>query len=156
MLEQQLAEARAALVGEQNARRASETLIASLRGELAALEARLTAPEPEEEPPRLDATLLYVGGRPAQIGHLREAAERAGAAFLHHDGGVEDRGGLLPGLIGRADVVVFPVDCVSHAAMLAVKRICRRSGKPFVPLRNAGLGPFCAALRDFAGCTADS
>jgi Uncharacterized protein conserved in bacteria (DUF2325) len=67
---------------------------------------------------------------------------------LHHDGGIEERGGLLPGLVSRADAVLFPVDCVSHAAMSLVKRLCRQAGKPFVPLRSAGLAPFCAALRN--------
>jgi hypothetical protein len=78
-------------------------------------------------------TLLYVGGRQARIGHLRELAERSGAEFLHHDGGIEEREGLLPGLVSRADAVVFPVDCISHAAMSLVKRLCQQGGKPFVP-----------------------
>jgi hypothetical protein len=104
----------------------------------------------------LNLTLLYVGGRPAQIGHLRALAERFGAALLHHDGGVEERSGLLPGLVSRADTVLFPVDCISHAAMLAIKRLCRQIGKPLVPLRSAGLAPFCAYLKNSALCaTAD-
>jgi Uncharacterized protein conserved in bacteria (DUF2325) len=85
--------------------------------------------------------LLYVGGRHAQIGHLRAHAERYGAVFLHHDGGVEERGGLLPGLVSRADAVLFPVDCVSHAAMSLVKRLCRQTGKPFVPFAQRRPGP---------------
>ena len=77
---------------------------------------------------------------------MRALSERSGALFLHHDGGIEERGGLLPGLVSRADAVLFPVDCVSHAAMSLVKRLCQQAGKPFVPLRSAGLAPFCAAL----------
>jgi hypothetical protein len=97
--------------------------------------------------PRLsNRTLLYVGGRQAQIGYLRAFAERSGALFLHHDGGIEERAGLLQGLISRADAVLFPVDCISHAATSVIKRTCRQSGKPFLPLRGAGLAPFCAAL----------
>jgi len=95
-------------------------------------------------------TVLYVGGRQAQIGHLRELAERFGAAFVHHDGGIDERGGMLPGLVSRADAVLFPVDCVSHAAMLLVKRLCRQYGKPILPLRSAGLASFCAALNRLA------
>jgi hypothetical protein len=105
----------------------------------------------EPQPPRLsNLTLLYVGGRQAQIGHLREFAERSGAVFLHHDGGVEERGGVLQGLASRADAVLFPVDYVSHAAMLLVKRICQQSGKPILPLRSAGLTSLCAALNRLA------
>ena len=149
-LERQLAETRMALGAEQEARQDAEAQISSLQGELDAFEAQLATPESDETPPRLNATLLYVGGRPAQVGHLREVAERAGAAFLHHDGGIEDRDGLLPGLVSRADAVVFPVDCVSHTATLAVKRLCRLAGKRFVPLRSTGMGPFCAAVRALA------
>jgi hypothetical protein len=97
--------------------------------------------------------VLDVGGRPAQVGHLRALAARMGAMFLHHDSGVEERGGLLPGLVSGADAVLFPVDCDSHAAMSSVKRLCRQAGKPFTPLRSAGLAPFCAAIKTCAaGC----
>jgi hypothetical protein len=150
----QLAEARSALARESQARSAAEALAAALAAEVEALEAGLAL---GEEPAGgaaangvgpLNATLLYVGGRPAQIGRLRALAERFGGMFLHHDGGIEDRGGLLPGLVGRADAVLFPVDCVSHAAMSQVKRLCRQGGKPLVPLRSSGLAPFCAALQN--------
>jgi hypothetical protein len=91
-----------------------------------------------------------VGGRPAQIGHLREFAERSGATFLHRDGGTEERGGILQGLVSLANSVLFPVDCVSRSAMLLVKRICRQLGKPMIPLRSASLASFCAALNQCA------
>jgi hypothetical protein len=149
-VEAELVEMRSALSGAQDARRAAELREAELREELDALEARLGAEQGDEPSPRLDLTLLYVGGHTARIGHLRALAEGAGAAFLYHDGGIEERGGLLPGLVSRADAVLFPVDCVSHAAMLRVKRLCRQAGKKFVPLRSAGLAPFCAALKDRA------
>ena len=50
-------------------------------------------------------------------------------------------------VVTGSDAVLFPVDCISHAAMSLVKRLCRQAGKPFVPLRSGGLAPFCAALR---------
>jgi hypothetical protein len=103
--------------------------------------------EADEAARAVGLTLLYVGGRQARIGHLRAVAERASAIFLHHDGGIEEREGLLPGLISRADAVLFPVDCISHAAMSLVKRLCQQTDKPFLPLRGAGLAPFCAALQ---------
>ena len=90
--------------------------------------------------------MLYVGGRTDKLGHLRASSERLGARFLHHDGGVDDRSGLLGGLVSRADVVMFPVDCVSHEAVGTVKRLCRQMSKPFVPLRSTGMGSFVAAL----------
>jgi hypothetical protein len=32
--------------------------------------------------------------------------------------------------------------------MHAMKRLCRQSGKKFLPLRSSGLAPFYAALKD--------
>ena len=57
------------------------------------------------------------------------------------------RGNDMQGLVSRANAVLFPVDCISHSAMLLVKRICRQSGKRVLPLRSAGLASFCVALR---------
>jgi hypothetical protein len=158
----QLAEARSALAAEGHARRAAEARAAELRREVEALEASL-APTAEDAGGAaadtlgpLNATWLYVGGRPAQIGHLRALAERFGGIFLYHDGGIEERGGLLPGLVSRADAVLFPVDCISHAAMSLVKRLCHQDGKPLMPLRSTGLAPFCAALQNPALRTASA
>lgn len=95
-------------------------------------------------------SLLYVGGRPNQISHLRALSERASARFLRHDGGIDERSGQLPGLISRADIALFPVDCISHDAALMVKRLCRQSGKPWIPLRTASLAAFLAALAPLA------
>jgi len=90
--------------------------------------------------------LLYVGGRPAQIPRIRAFVEAAQGQFLHHDGGVEERKGLLAGLVGRADAVFFPVDCISHEATGGLKRLCRQAAKPYLPLRSASLTSFIAAL----------
>lgn len=97
---------------------------------------------------RLDGVvLLYVGGRPNQAAHLRLVTERLGAIFLHHDGGIENHPNLLPGLASRADIVLFPVDCISHDAALTVKSLCRQGGKRFIPLRSASVTSLLAALR---------
>ena len=40
--------------------------------------------------------LLYVGGRPKQIGQLRQFTARQGGTLLSHDGGVEDSIASLP------------------------------------------------------------
>jgi hypothetical protein len=122
----------------------------ALRDELAAAEESLTSLLGDKEGARtLDLrglSVLYIGGRPNQVSHLRAASERACARFLHHDGGIDERSGLLPGLISRADVALFPVDCISHDAALTVKRLCRQSGKPWIPLRTASVTAFLAAF----------
>ena len=91
-------------------------------------------------------TLLYVGGRSDRLGRLRILSEQRGAQFIHHDGGIDDRSGLLAGLVSRAGVVMFPVDCVSHEAVIILKRLCRQMSKRYVPLRTSGAAPFIAAL----------
>lgn len=92
------------------------------------------------------AKLLYVGGRPGQVQQIRGFVEAMDAEFLHHDGGLEERKGLLAGLVSRADQVYFPVDCISHSAANALKRLCGQAGKPYLPLRSAGLTSFISAL----------
>jgi hypothetical protein len=137
---------------ERERRAAAEHRGGVLRKELEAVEASFgpTATmdrEVAELPAYLDGlSLLYVGGRPNQMSHLRAFGEQLGANFLHHDGGIDDRSGLLAGLVSRADVVMFPVDCVSHDAALMVKRLCQQAAKPYVPLRGAGMSSFVAAL----------
>ncbi len=149
-LEGRLAAAQADTDRERSARVAADRECERLRRELDAVEASL-APEysgTEAAPaPRLDGVaLLYVGGRPHQIAHLRGVVERVGGTFLHHDGGVESHQTLLPGLTSRADVVLFPVDCISHDAALAVKSLCRQGGKRFIALRSASVASLLAAL----------
>jgi hypothetical protein len=97
-------------------------------------------------------TLLYVGGRAHQIPQLKAMTERAGGRFLHHDGGIEHSSGLMPGLISRADRVFFPIDCISHDAVVAVKRHCRLIGKAYEPLRTASLACLLSALVRMTGC----
>jgi len=91
-------------------------------------------------------TILYVGGRQHQIPRLNEVIERAGGSFLHHDGGIEHSSTLLPGLISRADVLYFPIDCISHDAVATIKRLCRLSDKPYQPLRTASVAALLSAV----------
>jgi Uncharacterized protein conserved in bacteria (DUF2325) len=148
-----LATAQSAIAQERSARLKANSDCESLRAELDATEtsvvAACVAPTGESQPaPRLDGTvLLYVGGRPHQVAHLRAVGERLGATFLHHDGGIENHPNLLPGLTSRADLVLFPVDCISHDAAHAVKLLCRQAGKRFIPLRAASVTSLLAALR---------
>jgi hypothetical protein len=80
--------------------------------------------------------LLYVGGRCSLVSHLRRHAEARRVELLHHDGGEEKGMHVLERLIGRADAVFCPIDCVGHQACLAAKQLCRRLVKTFMPLRT--------------------
>jgi uncharacterized protein DUF2325 len=127
-----------------------------LREEIESAELALAQllPEPEHEAltDLAGMTLLYVGGRAHQIAHLRRLAERWNATLLHHDGGIDDRSGLIEAQAARADRTLFPVDCVSHSAIAIVKRVCRSTGKPCLALRNSSLTAFAAALRSLGAC----
>jgi hypothetical protein len=146
--EARLAETRSALATEREARAAAEQEARVLGAELQAIESSVQ-PRDDGAPVRLDGTVvLYVGGRPPQVAHLRKLGEERGATLLHHDGGIEHHPSLLPDMAGRADVILFPVDCISHDAAWTVKRVCRQIGKPFMPLRSSGATTFLAALRE--------
>lgn len=132
-----------------------ETEIAHRRtveAELAAVEAMLEhrsdgAGDTSSETGRLDGrTLLYVGGRPRQVANLRRFTRERGGELLSHDGGIEDSLGLLAGLVGRSDLVLFPVECVSHEASGMVKRFCETAGTSFRPVRSASLTSFVQAV----------
>lgn len=141
---------RARMTAEQRCRKLAEEN-ASLSGELEAVEARLAggSGEPEAAPAWncRGRRILYVGGRPGQVRHLRALIEEAGGELLHHDGGMEERAEMLYALASRADLVAFPVDCISHAAVLMIKQVCRQTGNHFLPVRRSGVAAFLHALR---------
>ncbi len=140
---------RADLQRERALRDAAEKDAASAGADLAIIERGLGAGAPVAAlRPACPAgsTILYVGGRPHLLANLRNIATEAGAAFLQHDGGLEDNDAMLSSLIARADVVMFPVDCVSHRAVGVIKRGCEKSGHPFLPLRTASTTAFLAGI----------
>ncbi|WP_233835686.1 DUF2325 domain-containing protein [Paraburkholderia sp. ZP32-5] len=86
--------------------------------------------------------IVYVGGRPGSNAALKRLVEAAGGELVVHDGGVEDRKGLLAAALPGADIVVFPVDCVDHDSMNTLKRICERHSIDYHPLRTASVASF--------------
>ena len=90
--------------------------------------------------------VLYVGGRPSSTPSIRDLVLRHGGEFQHHDGGLEDRKGLLASGVAWAGLVVFPVDCIDHDSAGKLKRMCTRQGVSYVPLRGASVASFAAAL----------
>jgi hypothetical protein len=99
-----------------------------------------------ETPDLQGRTIVYVGGRPQTAARLSTFVANYGGRLLSHDGGVEESSTLLAGLISRADCVMFPVDCVSHDAAGHIKRFCRDTGCPYIPLRSASLASALTAL----------
>ena len=152
VLTDKLAAANAELTQERAVRAKAECDADALRRELESIADRFAPDDSGRAPENPRAlclnglTVLYVGGRPNQVTHLRAAAEQAGAILLHHDGGIENHLHLLAGLTSQADIVIFPVDCISHHAAHMVKQLCRHAGKRFVPLRSASATSLLAAL----------
>lgn len=94
--------------------------------------------------------ILFVGGRKKHVCHFRQMVEGANGSFSCHDGGVEDNLSRLKKLSQSVDLVMFPVDNISHAAQNAVKDMCRKNDLPFMPLRSSGVGSFMQALNSLA------
>lgn len=90
--------------------------------------------------------VLYVGGRASLVSQYRELAERLGVRLVHHDGGQEEALSRLPELIRSADAVICPTDCVSHSAYYNLKQHCKRSGKPCLFFKGAGVASFAVAM----------
>lgn len=130
-------------------------LVLSLKQENQALEQELTEnleidPLVDDESCPFDLggrCVLYVGGRKHAVSRLKALVETWNGELLHHDGGLEKSVNELAGAIVRADAVVFPTDCVSHEAMNKVKKLCRQTMKPYVPLRSSGVGSLIAGLQ---------
>ena len=104
-------------------------------------------------PPDVDlhgGTLVYVGGRNRLVPYFRGLVEQANGQFVHHDGGLEESDNRLGEILSQGDVVLCPIDCVSHSACRRAKQFCKRRSMPFLPLRSAGLSSFVGALKDAA------
>ncbi len=93
-----------------------------------------------------DRCVLCVGGRTALLSQYRALAERLGIRLIHHDGGQEESLSRLPDMINGADAVLCPTDCVSHAAYYKLKQHCKRTGKPCLLFKGAGVSGFAVAL----------
>ena len=110
--------------------------------------------ELEHEPPPpcnlAGQVVAYIGGRDHIVPGLRALTERCNGRFVHHDGGRQERAGRIDEGLAGSDLLVVPVDCVSHDASRRLKRRCRRQGKTILWLRTASLSAFESALQQLA------
>lgn len=158
--------ARVATLEQENAalRRALARLQRRPAAEPARHAACAAAPPPATRPPAHADTpsspampvklaqrrVLCVGGKPRLVPRYRALIEGAEGEFIHHDGGLEDHVARLPALLGAADAVVCLATDVSHCAYFAVKRYCKRFGKPCVLLDGSGVAAVGRALPQLA------
>ncbi len=90
--------------------------------------------------------VLYVGGKSNLVPYYRELIEAKKGVFMHHDGGIEKNTQDLSNSINRADVVLFPSDCISHDAYWKIKQTCKKQQKPFEYLQSPGLHSLSSIL----------
>ncbi|MBJ9591417.1 DUF2325 domain-containing protein [Burkholderia seminalis] len=124
-------------------------MVKTLRAEASAIEQAVQASAADPADPATNALsmlqgrrVVYVGGRPGSNRAIRRIVEASGGEVTLHDGGVEDRKGLLAAALPGAQMVVFPVDCIDHDSMNLLKRICERHHIAYYPLRTASVASF--------------
>lgn len=150
VLEQESARALRACLDE------AQSLVKVMQAECHALE-RATTPQADRPGSRRSdhawiggRRIVYVGGRPGSNAALKALVESAGGEFVVHDGGLEDRKGLLASALPGADLVVFPVDCIDHDSMNRVKRVCDRHQVRYYPIRTASVASFVELMARLA------
>lgn len=103
----------------------------------------------------LDALLagrcfVYVGGRPGSNAILRERVTRAAGVFEHQVALIDDDGSArargVAALLGRADLVLCPLDTIDPGSLAALRSLCARNGVPWAPLRSSNVASFAAGV----------
>lgn len=83
--------------------------------------------------------ILIVGGLTRMESLYRELIESKGGIFEYHDGYMKKGVKMLENRLKRADVVVCPVGCNSHAACSIVKNLAKKHNKTVHMLANSSL-----------------
>ena len=83
--------------------------------------------------------ILIVGGITRMESLYRELIEGSGGIFEYHDGYMKKGVKRLESRLKRADVVLCPVSCNSHAACSIVKNLAKKHNKTVHMLENSSL-----------------
>jgi len=94
--------------------------------------------------------LLYVGGQHSLVPHYRKIVEQYGGKFFHHDGCKEEGHNVLENLTKQSDVVLFPINCVSHEACMKIKSICKQLKKPLLPIQTSSISALSKGIEQVA------
>jgi len=92
--------------------------------------------------------VLIVGGIERMEALYRDLIERQGGVFEYHDGYMRKGTRGLEGRLKRADVVLCPVNCNSHAACSAVKNLAKKHNKKVHMLASFSLNTVTRVLAD--------
>lgn len=139
-----------ALVRERNALAAERDVLENLlRTELSEFK-NLDKGKMLAVAPLQNSYVLCVGGRVSLLPEYRAVAKKLGILLLHHDGGQQEALSRLPDLVNRANAVICPTDCVSHAAYYLLKRQCKRNNKQCLLFKGASISNFAKVLTQFS------
>ena len=90
--------------------------------------------------------ILYVGGYVANYQRIKEVIKNNQGKILFHDGGHENNETQLSALLPKADIVMIPIEKVSHHAALKVKRYCKTNNTQVMFLRSASVSSVITTL----------
>ena len=92
--------------------------------------------------------ILIVGGIARMESLYREVIEGSGGVFDYHDGYMKKGSKPLEDRMKRADMVLCPVNCNSHAACTVVKKLGKKHKKNVHMLHNYSVSAISQVLRD--------
>ncbi|MCP4576833.1 MAG: DUF2325 domain-containing protein [Deltaproteobacteria bacterium] len=95
--------------------------------------------------------VLMVGGLTKMASLYREVIERQNGIFEYHDGYMQKGAKTLESRVRRADMVLCPVTCNSHAACSLVKNLGKKHNTPVRLLAGASLSAVGEALAGKGG-----
>ena len=91
--------------------------------------------------------VLVVGGITRMESLYRRLIEDNGGIFEYHDGHMKHGAKQLENRLRRADMVLCPVNCNSHAACNTVKNLAKKLDKPLYMLANGSLNVVTQVIR---------
>ncbi len=91
--------------------------------------------------------ILIVGGITRMESLYRQLVESSGGVFEYHDGYLKKGVRMLESRLRRADLVICPVSCNSHAACSTVKNLAKKHKKTVHMLQNSSLNAVSQAIR---------
>jgi hypothetical protein len=95
--------------------------------------------------------VLIVGGLTKMEALYRQMIEDGGGIFEYHDGYVRNGLRNLENRLRRADIVLCPTSCNSHAACSLVKSLGKKHNKPVCILVSSSLSAMAQALSGKGG-----
>ncbi len=92
--------------------------------------------------------ILLVGGITRIKSLYRQLIEDSGGIFEYHDGYMQKGVKKLENSLRRADMILCPVNCNSHAACSIVKNLGKKYDKPVHMLANSSLNVISQTIRN--------